>query len=73
MTVTYRKGPLGYAVLKDGAPVGRIADRRNHGCWQVSVPGLNATEATAGGKLFRGTTTFPTLAAAKSAVERVLS
>ena len=24
MTVTFKKGPLGYAVLKDGVPVGRI-------------------------------------------------
>lgn len=71
--VTYRKGPLGYAVVMDGKPVGRIASyQRNHGRWQVNVPGLNAANATQDGKLFRGVTTFPTLAQAKKAVEWVL-
>jgi hypothetical protein len=71
--VTYRKGPLGYAVLLVGKPVWLIRDVRNMDCgWQVSVPGLNSTDAMRRGS-FRGETLFSKFASAKAAVERVLS
>ena len=72
-TITYRKGPLGYAVLHDGVAVGRISDRRNFKCWQVSVPNLNPANAVSDGVLFQGKTTFATLAEAKKAVEIALT
>jgi len=65
--LTYRKGPLGYAVLLDGKPWGSIKDYRNHGGWQVRVPTLNPAEAVKGG-MFQGKTVFPTVAAAKAAI-----
>jgi hypothetical protein len=68
--LTYRKGPLGVAVLRDGKPWGSIKNRGAWG-WQVNVPGLNAATAVADGKLFQGKTVFPTLAKAKAAVEEM--
>jgi hypothetical protein len=67
MALSFRRGPLGYAVLVDGKPVGSIKNRRPRG-WQVNVPWLNAATATAGGNLFQGTTVFPTAASARAAV-----
>lgn len=66
--ITYRRGPLGYAVLLDGKPWGSIKNRLPHG-WQVNVPTLNPSTATRGGRLFRGSTVFATVAAAKAAVK----
>jgi hypothetical protein len=65
--LTYRKGPLGYAVLLDGKPFGRIRDVRQHGGWQVSVPTLRPSG------FGRGKTLFPTVRAAKAAIANSLN
>jgi len=66
--ISYRSGPLGVAVLLDGQPFGSIKNRGAWG-WQVSVPTLNATQAIREHGLHKGVTVFPTLRAAKAAVE----
>jgi len=70
--LTYRKGPLGYAVSLNGKPYGRIRDVRQHGGWQVSVPTLNATIAMKEHGMFSGKTVFRTVTEAKKAIEESL-
>jgi hypothetical protein len=65
--ITYIKGPIGYAVVCNGKPVGRISPRA--GVYLVSVDGFRPGVDPA----TRGTHTFPTLAAAKAKVEQVLA
>ncbi len=60
--ITYLRGPLGYAVLLDGKPFGRINVYRAHHACMVSVPGLRPTGR------FTGAAIFPTVRAAKAAI-----
>lgn len=69
MTVTYRKGPLGYAVVSGGKPIGSIRDVRQHGGWLVSIEGFRPSTSSA----FRGQHVFPSLSSAKAAVEHHLA
>ncbi len=47
MSITYHKGPLGYAVSVNGRPVGAIRKIRSGG-WLVSIEGFRPSKATQG-------------------------
>jgi hypothetical protein len=63
--LTYLKGPLGWAVSKDGKPIGRITHRA--GVYMLSIDGFRPGVDPA----TRGTHTFGTLAQAKAKAEQV--
>ena len=64
--IVYKKGPLGWAVIKDGKPVGRI--KRAHGIYLVSIDGFRPGVDPA----TRGTHTFPSLVSARAKVREIL-
>lgn len=67
MTISYIKGPLGWAVSVDGKPVG-VIKARNRGLYLVSVIGSKPVSLAT-----QGTHTFATLKEAKARVAEVFA
>lgn len=75
--IEYIKGPLGFAVVKDGAPVGSIKDYTQHGGWLLKLKGfdwkpLPGSVAEKCGVKRVPVRVFPSLKEAQAEVERLL-
>lgn len=64
--IEFRKGTMGWAVIRDGKPVGTI--KSAHGVYLVSVDGFRPGVDPA----TKGKHTFPTLGDAKAKAKQVL-